>query len=265
MTIQLGVLGVGHLASALLDGVLEHGVVSAEEVLLMDLDAGRTAPFARRGCQVASDAAALAAAPRLLLSVRPQSFADAAGALGALTESNLVISVMAGGTSEHIRSMLGGCCRVVRVMPNTAAAVGESMTTIAAGATATAEDLQWTTTLFDAVGRTCVIDESLMSAATAVCGSGPGWLKLFGSALAKAAMDVGFDADTADRLVRQTLLGAATTVRNSDQSFDALLDAVATAGGTTEAGLAAMRNDGFEDAVRRGVIAARDRGDALST
>ena len=265
MAIQLGVLGVGHLASALLNGVFEHGVLTPDEVLLMELDADRPAAFAGRGCRVAGDAAALASAPRLLLSVRPQSFADAASALGDLDESHLVISVMAGGTSEHIRATMGGACRVVRAMPNTAAAIGESMTTIAAGATATDSDLQWTTTLFDAVGRTCVIDESLMSAATAVCGSGPGWLKLFGLALTEAAMDVGLDADTADRLVRQTLLGAATTVRNSDQSFEALLDAVATAGGTTEAGLDAMRNADFEEAVRRGVIAARDRGDVLST
>ena len=153
MTIQLGVLGVGHLASALLNGVFEQGILSPEQVLLLDQDAGRVLPFAERGCQVADDAAALAAAPRLVVAVRPQSFDDAAASAVGLDASHLVISVMAGLDSNRIQTGLGGRCRVVRVMPNTAAAIGESMTTIAAGATATESDLQWTTALFDAVGN----------------------------------------------------------------------------------------------------------------
>ena len=264
MAIQLSVLGVGHLASALLNGVFEHGILAPEQVLLMDQDASRVLSFAKRGCQVTEDAAALASAPRLMVAVRPQSFDDAAASVVGLDASNLVISVMAGFDSTRIQTGLGGLCRVVRVMPNTAAAIGESMTTIAAGDTATESDLQWTTELFDAVGRTCVIDESLMSAATAVCGSGPGWFKLFAQALSEAAIDVGFDSKTADLLVRQTLFGAAASVRNSEHTLEELLAAVATAGGTTEAGLAVMRSAGFEESVRRGVIAARDRGDELS-
>ena len=264
MTIELGVLGVGHLASGVLKGVFDHGILAPEEVLLADQDPARLSSFAERGCVVCSDNAQLRSAPRILMAVRPQSMHAAAASLGVLDDSHLLISVMAGIGASEVQAACGGACRVVRVMPNTAAAIGQSMTLIAAGVGATDEELHWVTTLFDAVGRTCVIDESLMSAATAVCGSGPGWLKLFALAMVKGACDVGFDAQTADVLVRQTLHGAASALQSSDQSIEALIESVATSGGTTEAGLEVMRSNGFEEAVRRGVIAARDRGDELS-
>jgi len=264
MTIELGVLGVGHLASGVLKGVFDHGILSPGEVVVSDLHLERVSPFADLGCVVGSDDTPLRSAPRILMAVRPQSMHDAAATLGLLEQSHLLISVMAGIGASDVQNACGGACRVVRVMPNTAAAIGESMTLIAPGVGATDEDVHWVTALFDSVGRTCVIDESLMSAATAVCGSGPGWLKLFALSMVKAACDVGFDARTADALVRQTLYGAASALQSSDQSIEALIESVATSGGTTEAGLEVMRSNGFEDAVRRGVIAARDRGDELS-
>lgn len=264
MSTELGVLGVGHLASSLLNGVFDRGVCAPDEVLIADEDPARLSPFSDLGCVSALNNAELRSSPRILVAVRPQSFEAAAASVGGLDESHLVISVMAGIGAAEVQSTFGGGCRVVRVMPNTAAAIGQSMTTIAPGLGATEEDLSWVTAMFDAVGRTCVIDESMMSAATAVCGSGPGWVKLFALAMSKGACDVGFDAQTADMLVRQTLHGAAAAVQLSDNSIESLLESVATSGGTTEAGLAVMRSNGFEDAVRRGVIAARDRSDELA-
>ena len=128
----------------------------------------------------------------------------------------------------------------------------------------TEQDLQWTTDLFNSIGTTTPIDESLMSAATAVCGSGPGWIYLLASAMVAGARDVGFDEERSETMVRQVLQGASLVLENTSSSLESLLDAVASAGGTTEAGLDVMRTKGFEEAVRAGIIAARDRGEELS-
>lgn len=261
---ELGVLGVGHLATALLDGVFKGGVLAPEQVLLADQAPDRLERFAAMGCSIAPANAELKAAQRLLLAVRPQSFDDAASSLGDLKESHLVISVMAGLESTHIQVSLGGSCRVVRAMPNLGAAHGSSMTCMATGQGADEEDLEWACVLFNAIGMTSRIDESLMSAATAVCGSGPGWVYLLAASMAAGARDVGFDDEEAYAMVRQVLKGASQALAATDLDMDSLLDSVASAGGTTEAGLAAMRSKGFEEAVRAGIIAARDRGEELS-
>ncbi len=264
MGCELGVLGVGHLASALLDGVFKRGVLSPEQVLLADQAPAQLDRYAAMGCTIASSNAHLKTAPRILLAVRPQSFKEAAASLGDLSSEQLVISVMAGLDSSTIQQALGGACRVVRAMPNTGAAYGASMTCLATGAGGTEQDLQWTTDLFNSIGTTTPIDESLMSAATAVCGSGPGWIYLLASAMVAGARDVGFDEERSQAMVQQVLRGASLVLDNTSSDIDTLLDAVASAGGTTEAGLAVMRSKGFEEAVRAGITAARDRGDELS-
>ncbi len=265
MGFELGVLGVGHLASALLDGVFKRGVLAPEQVLLSDAHPVHLDRFAAMGCAIASSNADLKAAPRLLLAVRPQSFEEAASTLGPCADDQLVISVMAGLDSGRIRDALGGSCRMVRAMPNTGATYGASMTCVATGEGGTEEDLRWTTDLFDSIGLTTRIEESLMSAATAVCGSGPGWVYLLASSMVAGAREVGFDEAASEAMVRQVLLGASSVLEHSSSDLDALLDAVASKGGTTEAGLAAMRAGGFEEAVRAGIVAARDRGDELSS
>lgn len=264
MGCEMGVLGVGHLATALLDGVFKRGVLSPEQVLLSDHVPAQLDRFAAMGCTIASSNVELKAAPRLLLAVRPQSFVDAASSIGDLSSEQLVISVMAGLDSSTIQQALGGACRIVRAMPNTGATFGASMTCLATGAGGNEEDLQWTTNLFNAIGATAKIDESLMSAATAVCGSGPGWIYLLASAMVAGARDVGFDEERSQAMVRQVLRGASLVMDNTSSDLDMLLDSIASAGGTTEAGLDVMRSKGFEEAVRAGIIAARDRGEELS-
>ncbi|MEE2718311.1 MAG: pyrroline-5-carboxylate reductase [Planctomycetota bacterium] len=260
---ELGVLGVGHLATAILQGAFEHGVLEPRSVLLADHDHARLEHFAAQGCLVVDSTAELNSAPRVLCAVRPQEFAVAAEELGALGPEHLLISVMAGLGAESIRAALGGDCRVVRTMPNMGALLHCSMTAVSPGPGANADDIEFVDRLFGAVGLVADVEERLLSAATAVSGSGPGWVYLLAAAMVEAAESVGFDPSLSDTMVRQTILAAARNLEASDRSIESLLDGIASKGGTTEAGLAAMREHGFVDAVRAGIVAARDRGDAL--
>ena len=263
MAYELGVLGAGHLAGAVLKGAFEHGVLEPGSIIVADHHAGRREHFAGMGCAVAEQSRGLRVAPRILCAVRPQEFAAAAAEVGPLDEAHLVISVMAGIDSATIQSALGGECRVIRTMPNTGAMLGCSMTAISPGPGARQPDIAFVDSLFDSIGRTVDIDESLLSAATAVSGSGPGWVYLLASAMVDAAVEVGFDPGTADLMTRQTILAAARCMAEGEATVATLLQGIASKGGTTEAGLSAMGEHGFEEAVRAGIIAARDRGDAL--
>ena len=260
---QLGVLGVGHLATAVLQGAFEHGVLDPRTVLLADHDPARLEGFASMGCGVVGGASALRAATRILCAVRPQEFPAAAESLGPLGSEHLLVSVMAGLGAASIRTALGGDCRVIRTMPNMGALLHCSMTAVAAGPGATADDIEFVDRLFGAIGLVANVPEHLLSAATAVSGSGPGWVYLLAAAMVEAAESVGFEPELSQTMVRQTILAAARTLETSDQSIERLLEGIASKGGTTEAGLAAMREHGFVDAVRAGIVAARDRGDAL--
>lgn len=260
---ELGVLGVGHLAKAILQGTFEHGVLEPGAVLLADHDPVKLERFAAMGCGVVDAASGLRGADRILCAVRPQEFPAAAESIGPLGPEHLVVSVMAGLGSEAIRAALGGACRVVRTMPNMGALLQCSMTAVAPGPGATADDIEFVDRLFGAVGLVADVEERLLSAATAVSGSGPGWVYLLAAAMVEAAESVGFDPNLSDTMVRQTILAAARNLETSDQSIEQLLGGIASKGGTTEAGLAAMREHGFVEAVRAGITAARDRGDAL--
>lgn len=263
MALQLSVLGTGHMASAILDGVFDHGILSPGEVRLYDRSPRRLERFSELGCGIADSAGELADSSRILCAVRPQEFPDAAVELGGLSADHLLISVMAGVDSSTISRLLGGDCRVVRTMPNAGALFGCSMTAVSAGHGAGDSDVEFVNSLFDAIGRTVDVDERLLSAATAVSGSGPGWVFLLASSMIAGAVDVGVSAADADVMVRQTIVGAAKLLEQDDSTVEALLAGITSRGGTTEAGLAAMRDAGFVDSVREGIVAARDRGDVL--
>ena len=137
------------------------------------------------------------------------------------------------------------------------------MAAVALGEGAVPGDEALAVALFDALGRTAMVDEALMHAVTAVSGSGPAYVFLLAEAMGKAAVGLGLDAETAELLVRQTVLGAARLLDESDEDAAALRRAVTSPGGTTEAALAVMLQRGLPDVICDAIAAARDRGREL--
>ncbi|MDP7028970.1 MAG: pyrroline-5-carboxylate reductase [Phycisphaerales bacterium] len=260
---DMGFLGVGHMGMAVLEGVLASGMVDAKAVLAVDHEARRRERASTLGCQVSADAADVRGLPMIVLCTRPQSFAEAAEELRS-DGDRLLVSVMAGVESARIAAACGLGSRVVRAMPNAPAAVGKGMTAIAAGAGARAGDLDRAAELFSGVGRVVEVAESSMHAVTAVSGSGPAWFYLLAEAIREEGMALGLEASVAEALIRGTMEGAAAMMGGDSRSPAELRDAVTTPGGTTEAGLEAMRANGLVNAVRAGVQAACRRSEALS-
>lgn len=268
---SLAVFGGGVMGSAIVRGGIAAGVLEPSRVIVCEPDSSRREHLARLGVRTtAGHPEALEFIQdwgTVLLAVKPQSLDELAAQLrGGLAQGErLVISVMAGIPGTQLRARLGARLRIVRAMPNTAAAERLSMTAIAAGPGATGDDLSQAEAIFAAIGETVRIDEAMMDAATAVVGSGPAYVYLLAEAMMRGARDVGFDEPTADAMVRGTIRGAAAMLaRNLSLPPAELRARVTSKGGTTAAAIQVLEQAGFVEAQSRAIVAARDRGRQLA-
>ena len=151
---ELGVIGAGNMAEAILRGALDAGVLDARDVVASDVSAARRELLRTRlGIACVEDNAAPAGCDRVLLAVKPQMMGDVlAGIADAVRCDSLLISIAAGIATRKIDEALARRCRILRVMPNTPMLVGEGIIALAAGPRATDDDLAWARRLFDAGG-----------------------------------------------------------------------------------------------------------------
>ena len=174
----------------------------------------------------------------LVLAVKPQTMRAVFAELRpAVTPEHLVISVAAGTTIGTIDEGLGGSGRIVRVMPNTPALVGEGASAYAMGPRTTPEDEGLVKRCLESVGRAVRVPESLLDAVTGLSGSGPAFVYVMIEALSDGGVRVGLPREIATMLAVQTVLGAAKMVRETGLHPGVLKDQVASPGGTTIAGL----------------------------
>lgn len=265
-TDDLAVIGFGAMASSIVEGAIRAGVLDPRRTLAADPSPERRAHAERLGMRVferASDALREAADARVMLAVKPQMLAGVAGECAEIGGGRRVVSILAGATIAKVGEAFA-TRRVVRVMPNTPSRVGKGISAIAVAAGGTDDDVGFARNLFAAVGEVVEINEGLMDAFTAVCGSGPAYLFYLAEAMTKAAREVGFDAATADRIVRATVVGSAALL-DADRSRSAgeLRALVTSKGGTTAAATSSLDESGVLDAFVRAIVAARDRGREL--
>lgn len=262
---KIAFLGGGNMASALLAGVLSSGVAGKDEVEVVEISAERRAWLAEKfGVAAVPDgAAAVAASDIAVLAVKPQNAPELLAQLAdVLGPDKLLLSIAAGLSTATLERAVAA--RVVRAMPNLAATVGKAVSALCAGTRATAEDLDAAEAVLRGAGETVRVEERMMDAVTGVSGSGPGYLFRFIEAMEEAARAEGFDADVARKLAVWTAYGAAATAIESGEAPARLREKVSSKGGTTLAGLAAMEERGFADAVKAAVRAATARSAELN-
>lgn len=272
----IAVVGGGVMAQSIVRGGLDAGVLVASAVAVAEPESAKRDLLRSWGvtaCRDAGEAAHWlvgaephAGAGQVLLAVKPQSFEAAAAKLRPAIgpARRVILTIMAGVTTEQVRASLGEHVAVVRLMPNLPVRVRRSTTAVAPGAGTREGDEQFAVELFGAVGRTITIPEPLMDAFTAVAGSGPAYLFYLAEAMTKSAMGVGFDRDAAEWIVRWTLAGAAALLDATDQPPETLRSAVTSKGGTTAAAVAVLDEAKVIDAFVRAIAAARDRGRELA-
>lgn len=200
-----------------------------------------------------------------ILCVKPQQFAELSPLAISVIRSGAIASIMAGVTLDALAARLGSE-RIARTMPNLPALVGQAMTVGVAADGLTQADRRMVATLFEAVGQfRWLSDETLIDAATAVAGSGPGYIFAFAQYMMEAAVASGMDAALADLLVRQTFRGAAELLQADPRTAEELKKAVTSKAGTTEAGLAVFEAEGaLPELCLKAVASAAQRARELS-
>lgn len=262
-------LGCGKMGGALLDGWLAHGLDPTATIILDPKSADPLKALAvERGMTLLADGPYTGSKPRaIILAVKPQMMAEALPAVTSGKGSGtLYVSIAAGTPIAFFESQLGAETPIVRVMPNTPAAVGAGASALYANPTCSDADRSLASALCDSVGKTVWLDsEDQMDAVTGVSGSGPAYVFHMIEALTAAAEAEGLAPDLALTLARQTVIGAAALAGESPESAETLRVNVTSPGGTTAAGLEKLMNaeSGLTSLMRKTVHAAAKRSREL--
>jgi pyrroline-5-carboxylate reductase len=251
---RLLVLGGGRMGSALLGGLLRSGWCDQSSCAVVE-----RRPEVRELLQERyPDLAVLSepvAADALVVAVKP---ADAHPACALLPAKGYprVLSVVAGVTIAQLEQWLWPGAAIIRAMPNTPALLGTSASAIAAGPSATEDDLEWAETVLSSIGVVVRLPERLLDAATGLSGSGPAYVFLVAEALVEAGVLEGLDREVSRVLTVQTILGAAKMLAESGESAEVLRAAVTSPGGTTAAALRELERGGVRAAFLEAVSAS---------
>ena len=266
LTQTIGFIGAGQMARALARGFTAAGLVTGERIIAFDPVTEAASAFAGEvpGAVVAKSNAEVASRSQVVfLAVKPQSMPAVMSELaGKVGPDKLFVSIAAGVTLAKLCDGLK-TQRIIRVMPNTPALVGQGASAYALGAGATAEDSQLVGQLLSAVGKAFPVDEKLLDAVTGLSGSGPAFVYVMIEALSDGGVRMGLPRDIASALAAQTVLGSAQMVLTTGEHPAALKDKVASPGGTTIAGLAALESHGLRAALIAAVEAATRRSQEL--
>jgi len=256
-------LGAGRMGGAMVEGWLAAGAVQPSDLMIRDPNPGASALAAEQaGAVLNPPDSELARAKTVVLGVKPQVWREAAAETAAwLCSSAVIVSICAGVKAGDIAKAFGGRC-VARVMPTTAAAIGQGTASLYAD---DPDALRRAQALFEPLGAVVALtDENLMHAATGVSGSAPAYLYAFVEALEAAGTAAGLSPADAQRLARSTLTGAAALLNQSGEDPAELRRQVTSPGGTTQAALdVLLANGALPDLMREAVAAAVRRSKEL--
>lgn len=264
---KIAFIGGGNMAEAVLAGLLRKGIVNAGQMLVTEKSPERCS-FLESTYQVETtdnNAQGPIRSKTVFLAVKPQVLMDVKDEIRPqLTDGHLVVSILAGCSRERLGNALGFKERMVRVMPNLPAQVGMGVSAITFPETLPDSDREWVREILRSAGEIVEVEESLQDVVTAVSGSGPGYLFYLVDGFIRASVEEGLSPEVAKRLVTETLAGTAEVLRRSPDTPEVLVRKVATPGGTTEAGLSALKEGNVIDAFRLMVQRAAERSRELN-
>ena len=262
-----GFLGAGRMASALAGGMVESGLIKGRQLIVSDVVQAALKSFTKStgGRTAKSNAEVLRKADIIIIAVKPHQVIELLNELSdQITSKHLFISIAAGVSLAQLEEALGHKARVIRVMPNTPALVGEGASGFARGANAKAADAKLAKQLLESVGMAIEVPEHLINSITGLSGSGPAYGFQMIEAMSDGAVAAGLPRDLATPLAAQTLLGAAKMVLETGEHPGKLKDMVTSPGGTTIEGLHEMEAAGVRGGLMNAVRAASDKAANLS-
>ena len=259
-----GFLGCGNMASAIAESFLAAGKVKPDEILLCDKEISKTETFAKRGCGTTSVPSDVTENCRFVFcAVKPQSFSSLCEELSGKINCEVIISIMAGIKIKNIEKALGvKDVSVVRIMPNLACRFGCGVTLVEFNGLNEASKSVLKNALLS-MGQLVEIPEKEFNFATSVSGCGPAFFQLFYKYIYDECIKKGFASEVAREMVLNTAIGSATLAKKSDKSFDELISAVCSKGGSTIEGVNVIKASDMEKIIATTIEASRKRNEEL--
>jgi len=263
--IRIAIIGAGNIGTAIASGLVESGRFLAEDVMLTRRRIHLLDEMKEQGFAVERDnREAVKRSEVIIIGVEPQQID---GVLAEITPelepgNHIIVSVATGVSIEQISRQIGAGIAVVRAMPNTAIGVRESMTCIASNGMG-GSAIEVAQSIFDTVGKTLIIDEERMTAATALGACGIAFFLRAIRAASQGGLEIGFHSQDAFAIAAQTARGAATLLLTTGNHPEQEIDRVTTPRGCTIAGLNQMEHEGFSSAMIKGITVSADKASKL--
>ncbi len=262
-------LGAGNMAEAMISGMVNTKMIPNDKIIVSNRsDMGRLQEVNAKYNVTVMPKADLPfnEIDILILAMKPK---DIDAVLESLKDSlhpkTIVMSVLAGITTEHMELGLNEGQSVIRVMPNTSSMLQESATAISAGKNTTVEHLEIAEELLRSIGKVFVIKEKQMDIFTGIAGSGPAYFYYLMEHMEKAGVDSGLEPEQAREIGAQTILGAAKMMLERSETPTELRENVTSPNGTTAAGLEALAESGGGNAIKQAIKGAETKSKEISS
>ncbi|WP_249315237.1 pyrroline-5-carboxylate reductase [Bacillus sp. FJAT-49711] len=264
---KISFVGAGSIAEAMITGLIEKNICSRENIRITNRHNKLKIHELEQkyGVYTTYDMNELVRdADMIIFAVKPKDANEALEKISPyIQKDSFFVSVMAGISIEFITDKLKTNCAIARAMPNTSASVGKSATAITFNHSVSNLQKEMALSIFSAIGITEEVEEYQMDAITALSGSGPAYFYYVVEAMEKAAEQFGLEKDTSNKLIVQTLLGAAEMLSVSGKKAEVLRNNVTSPGGTTEAGITVLEQAEMQEAFIACVHAAAEQSKRL--
>ncbi len=264
---KIGIIGLGNMGKALARGLKKEKIASFGNILLFDINPPCLDSISRElGFQRAlSNQELVAETQVIILAVKPRDVSRVLKETGESWKNDkLIISIAAGVTIPFVEKEIKKELPVIRAMPNIAGQIGAGITAVSAGRLAKPRHMETAKSIFRAFGEVIEVKEAAMDLVTALSGSGPAYFFLIMEALIEAGQGLGLEKPAAEKLVKETALGAAKLAKISSRSPAQLREEVTSPGGTTEAALKVFKEANVRKIIFQAVEAAKNRAEQLS-
>ena len=258
---KIAIIGGGNLGASIADGLIMSDFSRPVEITITKRNIAPLSRFAEQGCLVHSDnKKAVKDSEVIILAVKPYNYAEIIKEIKPLLnpKKHLLVSVITGVWIADLQKAIGKPVPVIRAMPNTAIAIQQSMTCLS-HAGASAKQVSFIQQLFDVLGRTTMIDEKLMDAATVLGACGTAYAMRYIRANIQGGIEIGFDSATANLIAAQTVKGAAELLLQKGTHPEQEIDKVTTPKGCTIAGLNEMEHQGFSSSLIKGIATSYNK------
>lgn len=263
----IGFIGSGNMATAIIGGIINSKIISSDKIIASNPTTTKLEELKKKyeinTTTKNKDVARIS--DILILAVKPQYYPEVIEEIkDDVKEDAIIISIAAGQKIEKIKKLFNREIKIVRVMPNTPALVGECMAAISPCPTVLADELDLICSIFNSFGRCEIVPENLMDVVTAVSGSSPAFIFMIIEAIADGAVLEGMPREKAYTFAAQTVLGSAKMVLETGKHPAELKDMVCSPGGTTIAGVSILEENGIRNSMIKAIKAASNKSKDLS-